>query len=245
MPENSKRYKYLYGVLSILGLLAAVGSWLLTKVADYTSAVNEPNAEAVNPCASPHSLQEQVRCAENDLHPGTLAFEPKREMDQGETETVSIRISPDKSAEVGKGFKHGPPVLQEIRVGPLMKATLDTDTAPEDFTIRRIGEEKKIITAPYTEWTWEVTPLTAGDKTLLVSVYAELMLPNGDKEPYEAFTGSAVIHVHTKATYVIGKFVKENWQWLLGSPLLLGLVGWLWTRGGKKKKRDAGFNFQP
>ena len=184
-----------------------------------------------------------VECAENDLHPGTLAFEPKRIMDQGQAEKVSIRISPNKSAEIAKGFKNGPPALQEIRVGPLMKATLDS--SPDDFTIRRIGEEKKIIKAPYTEWTWEVTPLTAGDKTMVVSIYAELMLPNGDHEPYEAFTGSALIHVHTKPSYVIGKFVRENWQWLLGSPILLGLVGWLWARVRKEKKRDAGFKFQP
>lgn len=160
-------------------------------------------------------------------------------MDQGQAETVSVRISPDKSAEVGKGFKHGPPVLQEIRVGPLMKATLHG--ASDDFAVSLIGEEKKIITAPYTEWTWEVTPLTAGDKTLKVSVYAELMLPNGDKEPYEAFTGSAVIRVHTKPTYVIGRFVKENWQWLLGGSPLAVLAGWLGARVWKKKRREAGF----
>jgi hypothetical protein len=195
----------------------------------------------VNPCESPDSLREQIECAEKDLRPGTLAFEPKREMDQGQAETVSVRISPNKSAEIGKGFKHGPPVLQEIRVGPLMKAKLHG--ASDDFAVSLIGEEKKIITAPYTEWTWEVTPLTAGDKTLMVSVYAELMLPNGDKEPYEAFTGSAAIRVHIKPTYVIGRFVKENWQWLLGSPIVLGLIGWLWVQVRKEKKREAGFKF--
>lgn len=195
-----------------------------------------------DPCASPHSLREQIECAEKDLRPGTLAFEPKRAMDQGQAEKMSIRISPEKSAEIGRGFKHGLPVLQEIRVGPLMKATLDS--SPDDFTIRRIGEEKKIIKAPYTEWSWEVTPLSAGDKTLVVSVYAELMLPNGDKEPYEAFTGSAVIHVHTHPSYVVGKFLKENWQWLLGSPIVLGLVAWLWTRLRKEKPRQAGFKPQ-
>lgn len=192
-----------------------------------------------DPCDSPHSLREQIECAEKDLRPGTLAFEPKRNMDQGQSETVSIRISPDKSAEVGKGFKHGPPALQEIRVGPLMKAKLYGPS--EDFIITPIGEEKKIIKAPYTEWTWRVTPLTGGDKKMEVSVYAELMLPNGDHEPYEAFTGSANIFVHVNPLYVVRKFVQENWQWLLGSPILLGLIGWLWARVRKEKKRNAGF----
>ena len=187
----------------------------------------------------PHSLAGMVQCALQDLTPGRLAFEPKKEMDQGRPETVFVRISQEAAADLSKGFKEGPPAIQAIRVGPLMRAVLDY--SPEEFRVRRIGDEKKVLTPPFTEWSWEVTPLKGGEKLLRVLAYAELMLPNGNREPYEAYTGSAVIHVHTRPLYVVGKFSRDNWQWLLGSPILLGLLGWVGTRMLKEKSRRAGF----
>jgi hypothetical protein len=41
--------------------------------------------------------------------------------------------------------------------------------------------------------------------------------------------------------YVAGKFVRENWQWPAGSPVILGLLGWLISRLRKPKEHKAGF----
>jgi hypothetical protein len=191
-------------------------------------------------CVPPFtSLHDMLECAKMDLKPGRLAFEPRKTMDQGREEKVFVRLSREAASDISKGFQEAPPMIKAIQVGSVMRAALDY--SPEDFKVRRVGEETKTIESPYTEWAWKVTPLLGGDKQLNVLVYAELVLPNGNHELYEAFIGSAVIHVHTRPSYVVGKFVRENWQWLLGSPIVLGLGGWLGVRLLKSKKRPAGF----
>jgi hypothetical protein len=174
-----------------------------------------------------------------DLKPGRLAFEPKKTMDQGREERVFVRLSREATSDLSKGFREGPPLIKAIQVGSLMHALLDY--SEEDFKVHRIGVETKVVASPYTEWAWEVTPLRGGDKELRVLIYAELVLPNGKPEPYEAYAGEAEIHVHTRPSYVVERLLSENWQWLLGSPIVLGLGGWLGARLLKSKRRPAGF----
>jgi hypothetical protein len=191
------------------------------------------------PCVpTPSSLRRMIECAQIDLAPGRLAFEPKREMDQGRPERVFVRLSAEATADLGKGWKNGPPSVQAIQVGPVMRVSLDA--APEDFAVRRLGDEAKVVAPPYTEWAWEVIPLHGGDQTLQVLAYADLMLPNGKSEAYEAFAGRAVIHVHIRPLYVAATFFAANWQWALGSPVVLGLAAWLWARR-RPQPRPAGF----
>jgi hypothetical protein len=185
------------------------------------------------------SFHDALECAKRDLKPGRLAFEPRKTMDQGREERVFVRLSREAASDISKGFREGPPIIRTLQVGSVMRAALDYSQA--DFEVHRIGEENKVVAPPYTEWAWMVTPLRGGDKELRVLVYAELMVPNGSPEPYEAFAGSAVIHVHTRLSYMVEKFVRENWQWLLGSPIVLALGGWLGARLLKSKKRPAGF----
>jgi hypothetical protein len=197
-----------------------------------------------SPCDPPLlALPDMIECAKwRDLKQGSFAFEPRRVMDQGREERVFVRAARETmemaAPALRKGFKSGGALIKPIQAGPLMRAVLDY--SQEDFSVRRVGEEKKVVEAPYTEWSWEVTPLVGGEKELRVLVYAELMLPNGSREPFEASTGSAVIHVQTRPSYLVGKFISGNWQWLLGSPIVLGL-GWLGVRLKTSKKRQAGF----
>jgi hypothetical protein len=200
-------------------------------------------SQTVDPCGPPFtSLQRMVDCAKKDLRPGRIAFEPKREMNQGEMERVSLRLSSQASADLTTGFKHGPPTFQAIEVGPVMRAVLEPPS--DEFAAHLLGDVARVVDPqrPYTEWTWEVTPLSSGDHTLVVLIFADLMLPNGKSEAYPVYEGSAKIHVHVRPTYVVSKFLRENWQWLLpSSSVLLVPFAWTWKRFRKPKKRDAGF----
>jgi hypothetical protein len=245
MAKGTDRWIPLFGglvaIITVFGGLATVEHFWKTAVLGPTDKVIDIHQRVPEPCTpTPSSIRRQLECAKMDLEPGRLAFEPKREMDQGKAERIFVRVSSQATADLGRGFKDGPPAIKVIRVGPVMRASLGFDA--EDFAVRRLGDETKVVDKPYTEWAWEVTPLKAGDKTLEVSVYAKLTLPNGQAEQFEAFEGSAVVHVHTRPAYVVGKFMREYWQWLLGSPLVLGLCAWIWARFKKPEdKHRTGF----
>ncbi len=237
-PRND-RSPNVFSLPIILNLMVA-GLSLSWAVQDRNIGLATINdiGSSVDSCSGPTiDYATQIKCAMRDLQPGRLAFEPKKEMDQGREERVFIRISPDEVTDLAKGFKEGPPIIQPIRVGPTMRARLVY--SQDEFAVRTEGEDTLILDKTR-EWSWQVTPLEAGNKTLNVRVYADLMLPNGKSEPYEAFVGSALIHVHVRPLYVVGKFLVNNWQWALGSPIVLGLFAWFWTRM-KPRKRTAGF----
>lgn len=236
----------------LIALVSAISAIIVGSITFHNSnnnyrrsapALQEVIEPAAEPCSPPpSSLRRMLECAKMDLKLGRLAFEPKKDMDQGREEKVFVRISPQSKADLSKGFKSGPPTIQAIQVGPTMRASLSYSA--EDFTVMQVGDASKIVDVdrPYTDWEWEVTPLAGGNKTLRVVVYADLMLPNGKPEPYEAFVGSALIHVHVRPAYVVGKFLSTYWQWVLGSPILAGAVAWAWIQIQKtKKKRGAGF----
>jgi Cu/Ag efflux protein CusF len=177
------------------------------------------------------------KLAQKALTPGRFAFEPTREMRQGQPERVFVRVSPDLVSDISHGFAQHPEV-SAIKVTPVMRSLLVA--RPEEFSVQAIGEDRKVLRAPFTEWAWYVTPLAAGSKNLQVLVYATLTLPPGDRqEPLEVFSKGAEIHVHVAPAFVIGRFVAANWQWLVGSPLI-GALAWLFNRS-RKRRPKAGF----
>jgi hypothetical protein len=107
------------------------------------------------------------------------------------------------------------------------------------FEVLPITPTKQAVIPPYTEWTWSVRPLRAGSHRLYLSVVAIIKLSDGKSEQ-KALSKISEIHVEVSPGYIVRAFAAKNWQWLLGSPVVLGAVSWLLARRTKRKGR-AGF----
>lgn len=85
-----------------------------------------------------------------------------------------------------------------------------------------------------TEWVWTLTPISAGEHLVVLTVNAIVNI-EGEREErnIKIYRKNMKITVTTK--YAVNTWIKENWEWLL-SGLLFPLTVWFWNR--KKKTSE-------
>jgi len=190
------------------------------------------------PAPSVDLLEPEMMRMLDQLREGSLAYTPKIEMRQGDTTAVIARISlgqPDLN--LGRGLPS--PAIQGLKVSRTMVATL-TAVEKDAFEIRAVSDEEQIIAPPYAEWKWDVVPLRHGDHGLHLSVRA-VVRADGAEKRRDYPSQDVTIHVRVNPGYLVSSFLGSNWQWLLGSPIVLGAGAWLAARLREKKRRQAGF----
>jgi hypothetical protein len=105
--------------------------------------------------------------------PGKYVFDPPSNMEQGKTERVELRITPNLSEDITQGLKGlGPPQGGDIKIGWAMKADLSGD--PDTWKIALLNATPEQVVEgsplPYTEWDWDVTPKQSGIQRLDLSI---------------------------------------------------------------------------
>jgi hypothetical protein len=158
-------------------------------------------------------------------------------MRQGVETTVTARVSRTKTG-ITAGLpadEAGSVKVEEVKVGEVMTASLDHD--PGDFLVVPLSTATQVVTGPFTQWQWRVTPLRSGERHLNLRLSARLQLPDGSREFKDIPVEEAVIIVHVNPVYLAQQFVASNWQWLIGGPVgLLALLGWLRKRGAPERQ---------
>ncbi|EMY34401.1 hypothetical protein D477_009890 [Arthrobacter crystallopoietes BAB-32] len=205
------------------------------------TATEYPNSEAPSTpgsgnAGSPGQEAQQVL---DECFEGKLVFRPPSPMVQGETEQFAVRVafrdSPVDPAEELPG--EGPVESRFPRLCELMRAELTGDGM--DIKLTSGGDD--LIELPSEgvgRWTWDITPLEAGTKQMVLTIYT--LGKSGGK--IEAATLQETIEVKVGIGYVLGTTVKE-WADPLGItiPVLVGAVGaaYLWWRRKHYKPKHA------
>lgn len=193
---------------------------------------------------------EELQRAYDALPWGRIAFEPKRTMRQGIEETVVVRISRNNEANILEGWvdsnsvtgetrsRDGNPVrVEHIKVSGAMEVEL-VAADPEAFRIQPPGPLRQAIVGPYTDFSWLVTPLKRGRYVLRLQVAAEIPTAAGVKER-RVEVKNADIEVEVNPGFVAKRFWSENWQWLAGSPFVVGFFGWAARRLRTRNKGSS------
>ncbi len=179
-----------------------------------------------------------------ELAPGHIVFNTPEQARVADRERVEVRISRAFSGEVEDQVKsqlkdglrgRGIPQLDNIRVGDRMKVELiDNDQA---FIIRPLSATEQQIRPPFTLWEWNVTPQKSGVHALTLSVTAVLVVPGQDPEHNAQPVYDRDIQVNVNLPYSTSKFWGDHWQWILGTPMVSGLMAWGASMVWKKPKR--------
>jgi hypothetical protein len=184
------------------------------------------------------SMDDALREAREYLRAGRIAFRPREEMVQGKPEEVRVEVSshpsPSPFGNLPPGFR-----VETIPTSGVMKVELLGDA--EQFRIRPLSTDQQALMGRHTDWRWVVTPLVPGRYKLHLRVTAVLWLSNGRTESSDIVVRDSIINVRVNRRWILTGFLKRNWQWLLGSPVLLGAAAWVLTRLRRPKQRSAGF----
>jgi hypothetical protein len=205
--------------------------WREPAVALSVETPSTPSSRSINSV-----MDDQLIQAWKELKSGLIAYEPSRTMTQGVPENVLVRISRGGAIDADSGFTHTAWV-EAMRVSGTMTAKLSGN--PQDFEIVPLSTGTQAVVEA-SDWLWRVTPLRSGALILNLTVTARISLSDSRIESRDELVKAAEITVATDYWWLTKRFVKSNWQWLLGSPVVVGgAFAWVFRR--RRDKRRAGF----
>jgi hypothetical protein len=205
------------------------------RVADIhaTVSVSGPNEPAYN-----EQMDRELKRAVDRLTPGRIAYNPKLAMKQGIEETVRVRISDDPHADLNQGFALTPTV-ERLKLSGAMSAYLSGEK--DDFQVVALSSADQPVAGTYADWLWLVTPLRGGTHMLHLRVTARIWLSNQHIETKDLLVKDTVISVAVRPWFVVHRFFSSNWQWIIGSPIVLGAAAWAWKRVSARRRHAIGF----
>ena len=111
--------------------------------------------------------------------------------------------------------------IEQIEVTNEMSARL----FGRDFEITAYNNElQAILPHKKTRWQWEVKPTKHGDKQIRLVISAKIKNEPSGFQQYDFAPIMKVVLVKVKRVYLIKKFFKANWQWLVNLVAGTGLT---------------------
>ena len=147
-------------------------------------------------------------------------------MKVAKTERIEVSISQNQEIDITKILKgRGLPEVVIAKVGPFMKAKLFGD----GFEIIPLNEEAQIVSGDDpTLWSWNVSPIKSGNRTLHLQVSIRIKLRFGEERKDHPIIDKQV-RVQVNPVYSLTNFVSRNWKWI-DAALIIPLVGWATKR---------------
>jgi len=184
-------------------------------------------------------LDEEIKQAWEALDEGRIVFKPNEQMRQGAAQVIKVRVARDSIAALTAGFGEGA-VVESVKTSGFMTAVLVAEE--NEFDITELSSPDQPLLDKYIEWAWVVIPLKSGPLKLHLIVKARLFLSNGAVEYKDVAVKEATIVADVDRAWVIKGFFRDNWRYIFGSPLVIGLILWLVRKTRRSKpKRPAGF----
>lgn len=167
------------------------------------------------------SIIEKTETVSQKLFKASLAFAMLEKANVNEDIKAQLLIDPNKEVNnlTSQLTVKGTATAKEIKVSKIVKATL---VAP-DFNITKITEEEQILsdTEP-TEWLWTLSPKSAGNHEVNLSVTAIIKI-DGRESKYHLKTFDKTIVVEITKAQVLTIWLNENWKWII-STLIIPLI---------------------
>jgi len=176
----------------------------------------------------------------NEMEFGTIAFNAPNSINIDDSPQIQLILSLAETVEKLKRSitEEGEKIGATIKVSDRTEARLSGYM----FQITAITPEIQAVSKyQQTECKWEIYPNKEGKHKLHLTLTALLDI-DGYSTPRAIRTFDRVIEVNVTATQKIRLFFKNNWQWLLGSPIVLGLIAWFVARFRRirRKRRPVG-----
>ncbi len=231
------------------GTLAATGPEPTPNVDPEIAQARRPPGPQPTPSPLPPD-QKQLETAVNSafgIAPGYMAFNPSRDMQVGVTERVEVNIrkalTEDLTEAVRKQLRsgltgRGIPEIDEIEVTDALEVTLRGFQA---FEIDEITPStQRLLGKEVTPWKWQVEPKRSGRHSLILCVNVQVQTPDG-RDPRSNCSIERFIQVQVNRPLAVRTFLANNWQWILGTPVVGALVQQIYRRWKRRKApRNAG-----
>ncbi|HEX7154437.1 MAG TPA: hypothetical protein VF618_23325 [Thermoanaerobaculia bacterium] len=138
----------------------------------------------------------------------------------------------------------GEPVIVRLVVSKAGQITnspvVKIDLVGDGFTIISQTPAEQYVGAGNTQWSWLITPESAGNRSLTVNVIAIVNVPGYSEKPQVLRTYTHRTLVVRNMRYIVNRFTRAHWQWLAGSLLLPGVL-WVFPRLRRRHRQRAGF----
>ena len=195
-----------------------------------------------SPATQTPTLDEIAEREYRKLKEGTLAFNPPKEMQLGDVETVQLRISRNPAVTAptlasGMAADQRNVISKPIKVNTVMEAVLVGDK----FNITpQSSQEQAILAVGQAEWRWFVEPMEEGVHALTLRVTVKIDI-NGEGKAIDFLVDEENVQISVTWWLKASKFLEDNWSNLLGLliPTGTGVVGiGLYERWKKRRNRE-------
>ena len=179
-----------------------------------------------------NAIQEELK----KLREGRVLFNPSRYMKVGKEEVIETRISKSLSVELYQGLKgRGEKIVEVLSVGDVMKANLKGS----GFRIESLSSEAQVIPDDeFAHWTWLVTPVKSGLRTLTLLISVQLKIRGLSDTSRDMPVFERDVEVLINPVYTARRFLASHWKWIAGTiaipPIVwivseTGILNWLST----------------
>ena len=157
-------------------------------------------------------------------------------MKVGIEERVEVRLTKDITENLTEGLKGpGAPQIEPIEVGTFMMVTLTGDS----FDINALSSEEQVVKpVGFTEWSWDVTPLTSGRQELHLTVTVRILIPGQDEQKIDWLVMDKQISVEVNPPYTFKRFIECYWQWIVATIIsAIAVIPIILKLGGRTRKK--------
>lgn len=171
------------------------------------------------------AIQEELK----ELREGKILFNPNKYMRVGELQIIEARISKSLSTDLGESLKgSGEPVVEKLAVGDVMKANLSGD----GFDIEGSSSEAQLVPDDdFAHWTWNVTPIKSGRRTLILLVTVQIKVRGVSDTSHDVPVLERDVEVLINPVYTTRRFLAANWKWIAGT-IAIPVIIWAANEAG-------------
>lgn len=219
---------------------------------------NQPNSKqapalqiAKRPLPIPLSAEakeeQQIKEAIAQLPLKQIGFKVPAEMEVGVEQRIEAVIAKTVTQELLSQLQSpAKPEIENLRIGVF--ATVELKGDGDKFRIIPLNAGEQVVVGDGSaQWSWDVTPLEAGEQSVYLVASTQITVP-GETKPiekrYPVYTKKVTVKVNP--VYSTTEFVRSSWKELLGvivgSGSLMGLIGWLIERRRREEERGASAN---
>jgi hypothetical protein len=216
-----RRVGLVLALVFLFGLAALAAWWTFERPRGPSGGTPAPAPTSV----PSGEFAAQVDRAIAELTRGQVLLHAPEALDLGDKALVEARISRDLEEQLAEGLKGtGIAVLEVIDVSPLVSAELIGD----DFVIEPPGPIDQVVGSDgFTQWTWFVSPRSAGEQLLGLRVSLRIKLEGQAEERKQATFIAHTIQVRPNLARSVWEFVTQHAEWL-ATGIVIPLLGLAW-----------------
>jgi hypothetical protein len=203
--------------------------------AQKSAAKNPPpraaaKAKAATPAPPPVGPRLSTLIARDELEKlaaGRVVFDAPEQMRAGVTERVEARLGESLYEDFARrledlGITNGDEIVSASSVNAALTGN--------GFEIKATTDKETARGGAFTPWSWEVTPLRSGERSLALTVTVTTGIPGGPDEKMDLPVLTKTVTVSASPDTSTGQFIEAIWPWIAAALFATALAAWLIRR---------------